>query len=216
MKIICMIPARLGSRRVKGKALRKVGNFSLLAHAIRTALQVTAYDGVWVNTPDDLLADEAYLHGAQVHKRPPELAEPNTNDAFKREFSETHPEADWIVAQNPTSPLLSVQKAQGFCERLVRGDIDTLHSVKREQAYYFDSRMQPVNFDWNGAPDTQDLPPVWRVVWAMTGWRRETYLAANCGVWAGRLGFYELSGADAVDIDTEEDLEYAQWLAERR
>jgi len=211
-----MIPAHLGSRRVKRKALRKVGNFSLLAHAIRTALQVKAYDGVWVNTPDDLLADEAYLHGAQVHKRPPELAEPNTNDAFKREFCETHPEADWIVAQNPTSPLLSVQTAQGFCERLVRGDIDTLHSVKREQAYYFDSQRRPVNFDWNGAPDTQDLPPVWRVVWAMTGWRRETYLAANCGVWAGRLGFYELSGADAVDIDTKEDLEYAQWLAERR
>lgn len=215
-KLICMIPARLGSRRVKEKSLRRVGGHSLLGRAVMTALQVPAYDEVWVNTPDERLVAEAERYGARIHRRPPGLDGPNTNNKFKHEFCTAHAGAEWIVAQNPTSPLLSPQTVQRFCERLLEGDLDTLHSVRREQAYYFDHLDRPVNFDLAEALDTQDLPPVWRVVWALTGWRRTTFLAHPCGVWAGKLGFFEMAGDDAVDVDTEQELGYAQWCAKSR
>lgn len=215
-KIICMIPARLGSKRVKEKNLRRVGGRTLLGNAIWIARRVKAYDEVWVNTADERLIDEAEYCGAQVHRRPKELSLPNTNVEFKREFCEQHDDADYIVAQNPTSPLLKPGTAEAFCRVLVDGQYDTLHSVKREQAYFFDEDWLPVNFDFGEALDTQDLPSMFRVVWALTGWKRTTFLADKCGVWAGRLGLVELSELESVDIDTEHELVVAQCLMERQ
>jgi len=62
--------------------------------------------------------------------------------------------------------------------------------------------------------NSQDLTPIAKVVWGITAWRRDTFLAladaGACGVFAGRLGLFPVPLEESLDIDTP-----AQWhLAE--
>ena len=50
-----MIPVRKGSQRVKGKALRKIGNITLIEQAIQCALTYFKPSEIYLNTNwDDL------------------------------------------------------------------------------------------------------------------------------------------------------------------
>ena len=48
MKIIAMIPARLGSKRVKNKNLRLLGNKPLISHVIETAKESNVFDDIYI------------------------------------------------------------------------------------------------------------------------------------------------------------------------
>ena len=50
MKIVCMIPARLGSQRVKNKNLKLLGDKPLIKHIIHSAKQVKYFDNIYINS----------------------------------------------------------------------------------------------------------------------------------------------------------------------
>ena len=50
IKILAMIPARLGSKRIPKKNLRYFGDKPLLAHAITLAKNSNLFDEVYVNS----------------------------------------------------------------------------------------------------------------------------------------------------------------------
>ena len=49
-KIIAMIPARLGSKRIPKKNIRYMGDKALIQYPIDLALKSGAFESVWVNT----------------------------------------------------------------------------------------------------------------------------------------------------------------------
>lgn len=211
-KIVAMIPARLGSERIPRKNLAPMGNTTLLGNAIRIAQRVKLYDEVWVNTADDRLAEEAERCGAEVHRRSPALSDGSDSMSFKLEFTTMH-QAEFVVNHNPTAPLLTPGTCTAFCEKLLSDGYDVLHTIRRHQAYMLDQDFLPINFDDNEHPRTQDLPPVYEVCWAVFGWQREAFLRAECGVWQGRVGFFELSDLEATQVRHGPlELEVAQYL----
>ena len=214
-KIICMIPARIGSQRIPEKNLAPMGPTTLLGNAISIALQVPSYDEVWVNTHDERLVKEAERHGARVHIRPQELALSGADLAFKHEFFERH-NARYIVNHNPTAPLLKPATCEAFCELLLEGRYDTLHSVKQHQASFLDADGCPINFSRETHLQTQELPPVYEACWALVGWHRAAFLAAECGVWKQPMGMFVLSDVEATQVrHGPEELRYAQWLIQQ-
>ncbi|MDA7536855.1 acylneuraminate cytidylyltransferase family protein, partial [bacterium] len=74
MKIICIIPARAGSKGIPGKNLKKVGGTSLVARSILSAKGSSFPMRIVVSTDSNLIADEACRYGAEVCMRPPELS----------------------------------------------------------------------------------------------------------------------------------------------
>ena len=76
---------------------------------------------------------------------------------------------------------------------------------------------EPVNFTFAEKTNSQDLAPIQRVTWSITGWRAATYLAAaragKTATYAGRVGFYPISRAAGIIIKTEDDLAMAEALA---
>lgn len=214
-KIVCMIPARLGSERIPQKNLAPMGDTTLLGNAIRIASAVKLYDEVWVNTADERLALEARKHGAKVHERPYYADDGRDSLWFKREFTERH-DADYIVNHNPTAPLLLPETCDQFCEVLLTGRYVALHTVTRHQGYFLDAKKRPVNFGSASHPRTQDLPPMYEVCWAVFGWGRNPFLASECGVWAEPLGIFVLQGIEGFQVrHGPEELEIAQLLHER-
>jgi len=75
MNTLIVIPARGGSKGVKGKNLKLLGGIPLIAYAIRTALASSHRPRVVVSTDSEEIAEVARREGAEVpFLRPPELA----------------------------------------------------------------------------------------------------------------------------------------------
>jgi CMP-N,N'-diacetyllegionaminic acid synthase len=120
MKILGVIPARSGSKRLPGKNVRKLGNKPLINWTIDSALGTPELSAIVVSTDDPKIAEIAQSAGATVPwLRPIELA----TDEAKSVDVAIHA-LDWYEAENgnvdgilllqPTSPFRSnetIQKA---------------------------------------------------------------------------------------------------------
>ena len=67
--IVCMIPVRKGSNRVPGKALRKIGDITLLEQSILLALTYFEPENIYLNTDWEDLNKIAKTHKINFYKR---------------------------------------------------------------------------------------------------------------------------------------------------
>jgi CMP-N,N'-diacetyllegionaminic acid synthase len=74
-KVVCLIPARGGSKGLPRKNIRVLAGKPLIAYSIEAAKGCPLIDRVIISTDDDEIAEVARQWGAEVpFKRPPELA----------------------------------------------------------------------------------------------------------------------------------------------
>jgi CMP-N-acetylneuraminic acid synthetase len=210
---IAMIPARMGSQRLKQKNLAELGGITLLARAIRKCLEAAVFDQVWVNSEHEAFREIAEAEGALFHHRPLHLGDNSaTSEAFVREFLEHH-ECDTLFQVHTIAPLLNVEDVRTFVAAMQRGEFDSLLSYEPIQIECaLDGK--PINFTLSQKTNSQDLVPVQRITWSITAWRRAAFLSAagrgECATYAGRLGFHPVNRLAAHLIKTAEDLAFAE------
>lgn len=218
-KIFAMIPARMGSKRIPQKNIRYIDGKPLILRAIECALLSDVFDEVWVTSSDSLLRDIAERFHAHFHQRPDALStDKATNREFTEDFLLAHP-CDYVVMVNPTSPALRVETVRAFCEFVARGEYDTVLSTISEQAETF-YQYRPLNFSLDEKVNSQLLPPVEKVVWALTAWRRECFLKLQSEglnpIFGGKLTTFPIPKDEACDLDTEEDWRIAEGILRSR
>lgn len=210
-----MIPARMGSQRLKQKNLRELGGLPLITRAIRKCLAAGVFDEVWVNSEHPTLGEIAAHEGVRFHQRPAELASNTaTSEQFVYEFLKAHP-CDYLFQVHTIAPLLTAEQVAGFVQAMLDNNYDVLLSAVNEQIECaIDGK--PINFTYDRKTNSQELTPVQRVTWSITGWRASTYIAAyeagQCATYAGRVGYYPIDRPAGHIIKTEEDLRIAEAL----
>ena len=214
-KLIAMIPARLGSKRIPKKNLRYLAEKPLIQYPIDLALQSGCFEEVWVNTESEALGTIAEKLGVRFHRRPPELAtDTATNRDFTYEFLQKHP-CDYVIMVNTTSPLLRKETIQSFIRYLEENDYDTVLSVVSEKAETF-FRGEPLNFSLKEKINSQFLEPIEPVVWALTAWKRSTFItmqeSGQNPVFGGKVGKFSIPKDESCDLDTEEDWRIAEGI----
>ncbi|MCU0537022.1 MAG: acylneuraminate cytidylyltransferase family protein, partial [Hydrococcus sp. Prado102] len=81
MKIIALIPARGGSKRVPGKNIRLLGEHPAIAYTISAAIESKIFDAVMVSTDSPEIAEIGRYYGAEVpFLRSPEYSGDNSPD----------------------------------------------------------------------------------------------------------------------------------------
>lgn len=218
-KMIAMIPARLGSKRIPKKNLRYLGDKPLIQYPIDLALQISEFESVWVNTESEELGHVVENMGARFHKRPEEFsADHCTNREFTYHFMCQH-ECDYVIMVNSTSPLLRVETIQKFIQFVNVHDYDTILSTISEKAETF-YMGKALNFDLKHKVNSQMLEPVEKTVWALTAWKRETFMKLEqkgvCPIFGGNLATFQIPKDEACDLDTEEDWHIAEGAIEAR
>lgn len=73
-KLVALIPARGGSKRLPGKNIRPFFGHPMLAYAIASAFNSNLFEHVIVSTDDPTIGRVAEWYGAEYLPRPPELA----------------------------------------------------------------------------------------------------------------------------------------------
>ncbi len=213
-----MIPARLGSKRLKQKNLRELNGRTLVEFAVERAIHSGVFAEVWVNSEADVFAPFAEKHGARFHLRPEELSRDDvTSEDFVMEFINAHP-CDYVVQVHSIAPLLKASEIRAFTEVLKTNKYNTLlsHITTPLQSSMND---QPINFTYEKMPMTQDISPIQIITWSITGWNaaayRERYEAKHCATFTAPIGYFEISKSSGIVVKTEEDFQMIEAIAPR-
>jgi len=129
-KVVAIIPARSGSKRLPNKNIMELDGRPLLAYSILIARSTPAIDEVWVTTDSPEYAVIASEWGAQIIMRPPELAADNTStlDTLRHALQEV--EADWVVLLQPNCALRRVEDVESAVVHTLMYYSDGLLSVQ--------------------------------------------------------------------------------------
>jgi CMP-N-acetylneuraminic acid synthetase len=216
--IVGVIPARLGSKRVKAKNLRVLGGKPLIYYAIQAVKGAKSFDAVYVNSESDLIGEVAARYEIGFHKRPAELATSDSMiDEYINEFLTNVP-CDVLAVVNPTSPFLTSADIDAAIDYFLAQPIDTLLACENVRTHCF-LHGEAVNFSTSGQhPRSQDIPPVQALNFAVTVWDAKKFLdqyaRKGYAVYTGRLGFFAFEGLAAIDIDWEDDFVLAEIVME--
>ena len=213
---IAMIPARIGSTRLKMKNLALIDGRPMISYAIHAAQASGVFDHIVLNSDHEVFQKVADRYGVEFYHRPASLGSSTTkSDDVVMDFIRSHPcrRVAWV---NPTSPLQTGHEIKLVIDHFVKEDLDSLITIAEEQVHcVFNGR--PVNFDPNEQfAQTQDLIPVGRFVYSIMAWRAETFTDKfkrdGFAFFCGRTGYFPVSKFSALIIKREEDLMIADLL----
>lgn len=215
-----MIPARLGSKRIKHKNLRLLDRKPLVSHVIEKCKKVESLSEIYINSESTIFSDIANSYGVKFYQRNPIFASDEaTNDQFIYDFVE-HIECDIVVQINPTSPFVSSDEISDFIKDMIDGNYDTMLSLKREQVEGF-FKGTPINFDpMVQMPRSQDLIPIYLHCSTILAWKskiiKQKMELHNCCAYGAdsNVGYYTFDSFAGVDIDNEQDFIFAETILE--
>lgn len=212
MKTACFIPIKQNSERVPGKNFRPVGGLPLYQAIVTKALASGCFSTVFVDTNSEEVAAFAKEYGAVPIERKPELALPtaNGNDLLVH-HAEIEPSYDFYFQLFVTAPLLKVETIQGaVCALVESTSNDSVLTTIAHKGFFWRSGL-PISYQPNMLPRSQDLVPIEEETTALYGISRASLQKYRCRIGA-KPHFFPVSKIEAIDLNTEEDFVYLEWL----
>ena len=209
--IIAMVPVRAGSTRVPNKNTRKFANTSLLELKLKVLKNVSGITQIIVSTDCDIAAEIAHKQSIKVQRRSKYYAGSDvTNDQHWLHIAKTTP-GDIVFLAQVTSPLLRVSSIQKALNTFLNsGSNDSLNSVSVEKKFLWKD-MNPINYDINATPKSQDLPNIVSLNFAITIIHKQAMIKRK-NVIGYRPSFFELDKVEALDIDDLVDFKIAELM----
>lgn len=216
-KTIAIIPARGGSKRLPGKNIKLLGGTPLLAHSILYAKQHDFIDAVYVSTDDEKIAAVALQYGAKVINRPQALSgdlEP-TVSALKHVLESIDGAVENVILLQATNPLRPKNLLQEAFTIFQEQQVDSLFTVTRSHhklGKIENHKFIPYNYEVGQR--SQDLEPLYYENGLLYITKASVIL--NDEIITKDAFPLELNHPFAnVDIDTQEDFDYAAYLVEK-
>jgi CMP-N,N'-diacetyllegionaminic acid synthase len=236
MKIIGLIPARKGSKRIPGKNLAFLGGITLLRRCIESAQSSDVFDEIVVSSDWDECLGVALINGAGRCPRPPEISGDGSHDfEFVKHALDNFPGHDVFMILRPTSPFRTGQTIKNALASFKRWQpADSLRAVEPTTAHpgkswrlrpggqHIEPYLESSNALRNkyGVPGTYDLPTqrLERVfvqnACIHIGWTANIKRFGN--VTGTKVIPYFTQGDEGIDINTPEDLQYAGWIMDQK
>lgn len=228
--VVAFIFARSGSKGLPGKNIRNLAGKPLIAYAIEAAIDSKFVERVIVSTDSEEIAQIARSHRAEVpFLRPIELAQDRSPEWLAWRHAIRHfgtsagsQKLDIFLSVPTTSPLRAVSDLDGCIQTLLDDDVDLVFTVTpaARNPYYNMVELDPDGYAHLVIPrkqkidDRQSAPAVFSMVTVAYAARPEFILQADT-MFEGKLKTWLVPPERAVDIDTELDFEFAEFLLTR-
>ncbi|WP_374445523.1 cytidylyltransferase domain-containing protein [Epilithonimonas sp.] len=224
--MIAIIPARGGSKGLPGKNIKLLNGKPLIAYTIEAALSSEKISRVIVSTDDRDIADVALQYGAEIpFMRPTFLASDNAksidvyNYTIERIESEEKIKIDEIVVLQPTSPLrLSIHINEAI-EIYLKKNADSVISYCKEDHPIFwhkfindEGKFEEI-FHEDYQRNRQEIRPTYFPNGSLYILKKNILLE---GIFYTKNSYvYLMDRKYSVDIDTEEDFLFCEYLLNR-
>jgi CMP-N-acetylneuraminic acid synthetase len=222
MRVLGIVPARGGSRRIPRKNLAEVGGKTLVRRALEAAAASGRLDPVVLSSDDpEILAEGAGVPGVLCLPRPPELATETALaiDVVRQVVAEVERERfDAIALVQATSPLTAPEDVAAAVDVLARTGAESAATVVRlDHAVHplklkrlEGDRLVPFLEDDAMRPE-HELPELWVRNGAVYVTRRDVVdrgllISADCRAHA-------MPRERSVDVNEPIDLAFAEFLS---
>lgn len=220
---IAVIPARGGSTRIKNKNLKKVGNNSLILNSLKTCKKSEIFDEIILSTDSQEIANESKNYSTITHNRSESNSTSiSSTESTVLEIFENYPrlfeKQVLIYLIQCTSPFLQVNDLRKSFELIKSSNFDYNCLIS---GYFFNKFIweknqkkqgwTAINYDPKERPRSQDKDPLFIENGSFYVFGASNFMATNCRI-HGSVGIFEMESKRSIDIDTQEDLDYARFI----
>lgn len=207
-----VLTVRKGSERVKNKNLKPFCNKNLLAYKIESLKKVKNVGEIIINTDSDEAIELAKKYGVKFHKRDPYFASSKCpNNEFWAHIAD-NTKTDYILFTHCTNPLIKEKTYDSMIDFFVKekNNYDSFNSVTEVKEFLI-LKSKPLNFDFNKAPNSQNLPDVIKLNFAINILSTKVMKERESLVGHNPF-YYKIDQTESFDINTNHDFEVAEIL----
>ena len=220
MKIIAMVPARIGSQRLKKKNLALINNKPLVYYAINAAKKSKIFDKIFINSDDKIFGKVAKKFNVDFYLRPKHLGSSNTkSDDIVFDFLNNF-DCDILVWVNSIAPLQTASEIKKVVNFFKKGKYNSLITAN-EFKYHGIINNKPINFKRGDKfSKTQDLTPIDLMVYSLMMWKsksfKKAYKEKKGTILHGKVGFYNVSRLSGLIVKNKLDLQIVSAIINKR
>ena len=211
MKVCATIPIKSNSARVKNKNFRLLGDKPLYQYIIDHCIQAECFDDIYVDTDSAEINSYCVKNQVICIKRKPELTldTANGNDVFHYDIDFVG-HYDFYFQLYATAPFLKPKTIRECVDKLTHSSKhDSILTATQEYGWFW-HKEQPVNYQPNILPRSQDATPVIKETTGLYGISKRAYERYRCRVGATPYFYIIRDRKECIDLDTQEDFEEAE------
>jgi CMP-N-acetylneuraminic acid synthetase len=228
MRVLGIVPARGGSRRVPRKNLAFLGGRTLVRRALETSLAAGCFETVALSSDDEAILREADGLPVTTVRRPAALAvdDSRTYDAVVHALETLEAAGgkrfDAVAVVQCTSPFTAPADLAAAVDLLGSTGAASVVSVVRVEAAHHPAKLKVLEGDrlrpWlyeDELTPAQELPPLWVRNGSIYASRRDV-LGGGRLLDVDDLRAFEMPPERSFDVDTPRDLAFAEFLLRER
>ncbi len=207
--ITAVIPIRKGSQRVKDKNVKPFSGSTLLEKKIDIIKQLPL-NNIIINTDCPIAIDIAKKNDIEVFRREHYYASSECTGSEFHEYIAKVTNSESILLAHVTEPLVTVKSYLECIDIFKNNDYDSIISVEVVKKFLW-FQNKPINYELRNAPSSQNLPEYLSPTFGISLAKRDAILETK-HIICNRPYFYKLDEIEAIDVDTELDFEFAEFL----
>lgn len=227
--ILAIIPARGGSKRILRKNIKKLANKPLIVYTIEAANNSKYISDPILSTDDEEIANVAKEYDCKIHERPDHLGKDDTHKIdvildILNHFKDEDCEPDIVIYLQPTSPLRDHNDIDKSLEKFEschsKDNVYSLVSICEFDDPPFwsfklkDNYLSPIFNEKYIGKRSQDLPEAYRpngAIFIST----PDMIRKHKTFYTSKTIPYIMPKERSVDIDTDFDFKFAEFLIEK-
>ena len=183
-----------------------------MAYKIESLKKVKNVGEIIINTDSDEAIELAKKYGVKFHKRDPYFASSKCpNNEFWAHIAD-NTKTDYILFTHCTNPLIKEKTYDSMIDFFVKekNNYDSFNSVTEVKEFLI-LKNKPLNFDFNKAPNSQNLPDVIKLNFAINILSTKVMKERESLVGHNPF-YYKIDQTESFDINTNHDFEVAEIL----
>ena len=233
-KVLAVVAARGGSKGIKNKNLRKIGNKALVLHVVNTLSLINKIDTICLSSDSSKIINvvKTKFPNVQIDYREKKLSGdkvPLTSVAksVSEKYNKNGEIHDIILQVAPTCPFIKKKTIELIIQKIINKESNCVVSLKRiehEHPYrakeiykknYFRSLIKNINVE--KFISRQDLPELYctsGAIYARTNKLLSTFNEKDFCLGKNPIGIV-VDDFEAINIDRPIDLEFASFVAKK-
>jgi len=210
--LVAVVPVRKGSQRVKNKNIRLFAGQNLLIHKIKILKKIKFIDKIIINTDSEQAIKIAKKFNVSFKKRQKYYASSKcSNSEFWEHIAKTT-DCEYLMFTNCTSPLIKEETYKKIINLFFKNKrkYDSINTVSQLKEFLY-LKNRAINFNLSKAPNSQDLPDIVKLNFAVNILSKKTMLKRK-SLLGMKPFLHKLDEVEGFDINTKFEFDFANYL----